>query len=324
MVDINKIIEQAINKDASDIHLMVESKPMYRIGNSLVKMEGATALKNEDMNNICKNFTKGNTVYEFDGVNVDVNLSYADKMPVYTMKILKNKLPEYDELGLPEILRKMTHQSQGLILIVGNKKSGKTTTLNALVRNINETQNKKIITLEKSIEYRHIARNALIVQKQAGVDFKNYSQGVKNALREDCDVLVVEDIRNRETMEAVLEFVEEGHLVIAGINANSCATAIEKIENFYNLNDQAQIKYALATLLRLVISQKLILGTKTNLELITEVMVPGDFEENINLTDSLARLYIENKITLKQAKSQLEEKDRDALNNAIMKMRINK
>lgn len=324
MVDINKIIEQAIDKDASDIHLMVESKPMYRIGNSLVKMEGSTALKNEDMNNIYKNFTKGNTVYEFDGVNVDVNLSYANKMPVYTMKILKNKLPEYDELGLPEILRKMTHQSQGLILIAGNKKSGKTTTLNALVRNINETQNKKIITLEKAIEYRHIARNALIVQKQAGVDFENYAQGVKNALREDCDVLVVEDIRNRETMETVLEFVEEGHLVIAGTNANSCADSIEKIKNFYNLNDQAQIKYALSTLLKLVISQKLILGTKTNLELITEVTVPGDSAENIKLTESLARLYIENKITLKQAKSQLEEKDRDALNNVIMKMRIKK
>lgn len=324
MVDINKIIGQAVKKDASDIHLMVESKPMYRIGNSLVKMEGATALKSEDMNNIYKNFTKGNTVYEFDGVNVDVNLSYANKMPVYTMKILKNKLPEYDELGLPEILRKMTHQSQGLILVVGNKKSGKTMTLNALVRNINETQNKKIITLEKSIEYRHIPRNALIVQKQAGVDFEKYAQGVKNALREDCDVLVVEDVRNRETMEAVLEFVEEGHLVIAGINANSCADSIEKIENFYNLNDQAQIKYALSTLLKLVISQKLILGIKTNLELITEVTVPGDSAENIKLTESLARLYIENKITLKQAKSQLEEKDREELNNVIMKMRIKK
>lgn len=324
MVDINKIIEQAVQKDASDIHLMIESKPMYRIGNSLVKMEGSTALKNEDMNNIYKNFTKGNTVYEFDGINVDVNLSYANKMPVYTMKILKNKLPEYDELGLPEILRKMTHQAQGLILVVGNKKSGKTTTLNALVRNINETQNKKIITLEKSIEYKHISRNAIIVQKQAGVDFETYAQGVRNALREDCDVLIVEDIRNRETMEAVLEFVEEGHLVIAGINAKSCADAIEKVENFYNLNDQAQIKYALSTLLKLVISQKLILGTKGKLELLKEVKVPGAPKQNISLINSLANLYVENKITLKQAKSQLEEKDVDTLNNTIMKMRIKK
>ena len=324
MIDIDKIIEQAIKKEASHIHLMVESKPMYRIGNSLVKMEGATALKNEDMNNIYKNFTKGNTVYEFDGINVDVNLSYANKMPVYTMKILKNKLPEYDELGLPEISRKMTHQAQGLILVVGNKKSGKTTTLNALVRHINETQNKKIITLEKSIEYRHVSRNSIIVQKQVESDFETYAQGVKNALREDCDVLVVEDIRNRETMEVALEFIEEGHLVIAGINAKSCADAIEKIKNFYNLDDQAQIKYALSTLLKLIISQKLILGTKGELELLKEVTVPGAHKQNISLISSLAKLYVENKITLKQAKSQLEEKDVDTLNNTIMKMRIKK
>ena len=83
-------------------------------------------------------------------------------MDFYMFMDEDSRLPEYEELGLPEVLRKMTHQEQGLILIVGNKKSGKTTTLNALVRNINETQNKKIITLEKSIEYRHIARNALM------------------------------------------------------------------------------------------------------------------------------------------------------------------
>jgi len=324
MIDINKIIEQAIQKDASDIHLMVESKPIYRIGNSLVKMEGSVALKNEDINEIYKNFTKGNTVYEFNGINVDVNLSYSNRNHVYTMKILKKHLPEYEELGLPDILRKMTHQTQGLILIVGNKKSGKTTTLNALVRHINETQNRKIITLEKSIEYTHITRNSMIVQKQVGTDCQTYFDGVKNALREDCDVLVVEDIRNRETMESVLEMVEEGHLVIAGINAKSCEEAIEKITNFYNLSDQTQIKYGLSKLLKLVTSQKLLLGTNGKLELLSEVIVVGDSKQNISLIDSLANLYIANKITLKQAKSQIEEKDFDILNKTIMKMRIKK
>ena len=324
MIDINKIITQAIEKNATDIHLMVETKPMYRIGTSLVKMEGGVALKHQDMNDIYNYFSKQNVAYEFDGINVDVNLSFSNKVPVCTMKILKNKLPEYEELGLPNILRKMTHQEQGLILVVGNKKSGKTTTLNALVRHMNETQNKKIITLEKTIEYTHIRRNSIIVQKQVGEDFETYAQGIKNALKEDCDVLIIEDIRNRETMENALEMVEEGHLVIAGINAKSCQQAIEKISNFYNLNDQSQIKYALSTILRLVISQKLILGTKMDLELVSEVMVVNDSKQNISLVDSLAKLYLENKITLKQAKSQLEEKDIDILNKTIMKMRIKK
>lgn len=322
MNDINKIIEQAVTKNASDIHLMTESKPMYRIGNSLVNMEGAIALKYEDMNNIGKNFTRGNMVYEINGINVDVNISYSNNMPVYTMKILKKELPEYEELSLPDVLRKMTHQTQGLILVAGNKKSGKTTTLNALVRHINETQNKKIITLEKSIEYTHIPRCAMIVQKQVGTDCVSYYDGVKNALREDCDVLVVEDIRNKDTMEASLEFIEEGHLVIAGINTKSYTETIEKIINFYNPEEQTQIEYALSKLLKLAISQKLLLGTKGKLELVSEVVVNGESKQNITFIDSLASLYVENKITLKQAKSQLEENDIDILNNTIMKKRI--
>lgn len=324
MIDINKIIAQAIKKNASDIHLIVESKPIYRIGNALVKMEGVNPLKNEDMDMIYKNFTNGNTVYQFEGVDVDINMSYSNKNPVYTMKILKKHLPEYEELRLPDSLRKMTHQSQGLILVVGNKKSGKTTTLNALVRHINETQNKKIITIEKTIEYTHIPRNSMIVQKQVDIDCQTYFNGIKNALKEDCDVLVVEDIRNRETMEAVLEFVEEGHLVIAGVNAKSCKQAIDKITNFYNESDQSQIKYGLSNLLKFVISQKLLLGLNGKLELVLETMVVENPRENASLMDSLAKLYVENKITLRQAKSQIDEKDIDKLNETIMKMRIKK
>lgn len=323
MIDINKIVEQAVKKDASDIHLMVESKPMYRIGNSLVKMECSTVLNNKDMNEVYSLFNKGNTAYDFNGVNVDVNLSSSNEVPVCTMKILKNKLPEYDELGLPDILRKMTYQEQGLILVAGNKKSGKTTTLNALVRHINETQNKKIITLEKAIEYTHKSRNSVIVQKRVGLDFLTYSEGVKNALREDCDVLVVEDIRNRETMEAVLEMVEDGHLVIAGTNANSCENAIDKITHFYNESEQSQINYALDTTLKVVIAQKLLAGTNGNLEMISEVEVANNSKQNISLVNSLAKLYVDNKITLKQAKTQLEAKDLDLLNKTIMKMNLN-
>lgn len=356
MIDIDEIIEQAVRKDATDIHLVLESKPIYRIGNALVKMEGGTALKYEDMNEICNYFSKRNdvlnknenktmdTIYEFNGINLGINLSFANKKPVYTMKILKNELPQYEELSLPDELRAMTYQTQGLILIAGNKKSGKTTTLNALVRHINETQNKKIITLEKRIEYTHMPRNSLIIQKEVGNnrDFSTYSEGISNALREDCDILVVEDIRNRETMEQVLQLVEEGHLVIAGINTKTCTDAIKKIINFYDVKNQNQIKYSLSELLKIIISQKLLLGTNGKLELLSEMLIVNNKlreiiknlktdvieiekyqkDEGTSLIDSLAKLYLENKITLKQAKSFIGEKEFDILNNTIMKMRV--
>jgi len=319
MIDIHKIIEQALDKNASDIHLMLESKPIYRIGASLVKMQECQVLQKEDMDEIYNYFTKESSK---NMVNFEVNLSSANKNPVYTMKIIRKELPEYEELELPDVLRKMTHQSQGLILVAGNKKSGKTTTLNALVRHINETQNKKIITLEKIIEYKHNSRNSIIIQKQAGVDFDAYQEGVKNALKEDCDVLVVEDVRNKETMEAIFEMVEAGGLVIAGINTTTYEKVKEKIINFYDEKEQTRIKYLISEFLKLVISQKLLLGTKGKLELLTEVTVPQNSEQNISLINSLANLYVKNKITLKQAKSQLEEKDIDELNTSIMKKRI--
>lgn len=328
MVDIHKIIEQAVKKNATEIHIISDSKPIFRIGSSLVKMEGSSILEIDDINEIKKKlFCKVksmNTNYEYKDTNLSVNLSFSNNAPVITMKILKKELPEYEELQLPEILRKMTHQTQGLILVAGNRKSGKTTTLNALVRHINETQNKKIITIEKLVEYKHIPRNSVIVQKQVGEDCCTYKEGVENALKEDCDVLVVEDIRNREIMDAVLEFVESGRLVIAGINAISCTNANDKIINFYDVKEQTHIKYLLSTLLKLIISQKLLVGTKGKLELISEVSVTDDSKQNISLVYSLANLYVKNKITLKQAKSELQEKDIDSLNKTIMKMRIKK
>ena len=328
MIDIHKIIEQAVKKNATEIHIMLESKPIFRIGNSLVKMECSNILKVDDINEIKKKiFNKNrnmNTVYKYKEISLSVNMSFSNNVPVLTMKILKKELPEFEELELPEILRKMTHQDQGLILVVGTKNSGKTTTLNALVRHINETQNKKIITIEKLIEYKHIPRNAIIVQKQVGEDCSTYKTGVENALKEDCDVLVVEDIRNRETMDAVLEFVESGRLVIAGINSTSCANVNEKIINFYEPRQHTHIKYLLSTLLKIMISQKLLIGTKGKLELISEVSVTNDTKQNVSLVNSLANLYVKNKITLKQAKAELQEKDIDSLNKTIMKMRIKK
>jgi len=317
MIDIHKIIEQAIKKNATEIHLISGSKPVFRIGNALVKMEGSNVLKDEDMKEI-KSFKK------YKDINLSVNLSSSNNVPVITIKMMKKELPEYEELELPEILRKMTHQTQGLILVAGTRMSGKTTTLNALVRHINETQNKKIITIEKLIEYTHTSRNSVIVQKQVGQDCNTYKDGAKNALKEDCDVLVIEDIRTRETMDAVLEFVESGRLVIAGINATSCTNANEKIINFYEQKEQTHIKYLLSTLLKLVISQKLIVGAKGKLELLSEVNVPNDSKQNISLVNSVANLYVKNKITLKQAKAELQENEIDSLNKTIMKMRIKK
>ncbi len=362
MINMDQVIEQAINKGASDIHLMSGLKPLFRITRALVDMEGSEVLKDEDMFEVYDYLVEGNvdkdkvfnetrkldTSYEFNGIRLRVNLSYSNEIPVCTMRIIKNELPKYEDLGVPDIVRRMTYQPQGLILVTGKTNSGKSTTLNALVNHINETQNKKILSLESPIEFKHTSKNSMIVQKEVGPgrDCLTYHDGVKNALREDCDILIIGEIRDKVTMEAAIEMAESGHLVIGTLHTKSCAETIDRMINFYDVRDQVQIKYLLSALLKLVISQRLLVGTTGKLELVPEVMVvdnivagvirkekisvseiedaiqSGQDKGSVSLINSIATLFVNNKITLEQAKMQVEEKNLETLNRTIMQMKI--
>lgn len=364
MVNMDKVIQEAIDKDASDIHLVSGRKPTFRIRRALVDMENSTELKDEDMFDIYDYLVKGNvdkdaiysetrkldTSYEFNGLRLRINLSYSNEVPVCTMRIIKNELPAYEELGVPDIVRRMTYQPQGLILVTGKTNSGKSTTLNALVNHINETQNKKILSLESPIEFKHTSKNSLIIQKEVGKgrDCLTYHDGVKNALREDCDILIIGEIRDKVTMEAAIEMAESGHLVIGTLHTKSCAETIDRLINFYEVRDQAQVKYLLSSLLKLVIAQRLLVGIDGQLELVPEVMVVdnvvggiirkekmslSEIEDaiqssqekgSVSLINSIATLFVENKITLEQAKAQVEEKNLETLNRTIMQLKIKK
>ena len=363
MIQIEKILQTAIDKDASDVHLICGLPPNLRIARTLIP-EGEEVLTEEDMyviydyivkgnidkDNVFKETKKLDTALELKGIRFRVNISMSNDIPLFTLRIIKNDLPAYEELGVPDIVRRMTYQPQGLILVTGKTNSGKTTTLNALINHINETQNKKILSLENPIEYKHTSKKSIIVQKEIGQgrDLLNFSDGVKNALREDCDILVIGEIRDKETMEAGIEMAESGHLVIGTLHTKSCAETIDRMINFYDVRDQASIKYLLSSLLKLVISQRLLKGTNDKLQLVPEVMVVdnvvaglirkeklsvSEIEDaiqsssekgSVGLINSIAELFVDEKITLEQAKSQIEEKNIEMLNRTIMQLRIKK
>ena len=364
MVDMNRILDLAIEKDASDIHLVPGNKPMLRIARRLEPVEETNELTEDDMMEVYDYLVKGNleadeqykenrrldTSYEHAGLRFRVNISHTENIPVATLRIIKNTLPKYEDLGLPDIVRRMTYQPQGLILVTGKTNSGKTTTLNALVNDINENQNRKILTLENPIEFKHHSKKSLIVQKEVGrgKDSLTFSDGVKNSLREDCDILVIGEIRDKETMEAGIEMAESGHLVIGTLHTKSCAETIDRMINFYEVRDQATIKYLLASLLKMVVSQRLLPAPNDKLVLVPEVMVvdnivsgiirkekisvseiedaiqSGSANGSIGLINSLAELFVDDKITLDQAKSQIEEKNIEILNRTIMQLKIKK
>ena len=364
MVDIDKVINIAKERDASDVHLIFGIKPILRIKRDLVELEEFDALSEDDMMEIYDYFVRGNvdkdevfkkskkldSSYEFEDIRLRVNISTADELPTVVLRLIKNELPKYEDLGVPDIVRRMMNQPQGLILVTGKTNSGKTTTLNALINEINENQNKKILTLESPVEYKHTCKKSIIVQKEVGVgrDCLNYSDGVKNSLREDCDILIIGEIRDRETMDAAIETAEAGHLVIGTLHTKSCAETIDRMINFYDIRDQQTIKYLIASLLKLVVSQRLLKGRDGSLVLVPEVMVVDNIvagiirkekisvseiedaiqsaadKGSIGLINSLAELFVDDRITLEQAKAQIEEKNIEILNRTIMQLKIKK
>ena len=362
-MNMDKILDIAIERDASDIHLIAGNKPMLRISRELIPIEEMEILTPEDMNEMYDYLVRGNidkdavfnstrkldTSYEYKEIRLRVNISLSDDIPLCTLRLIKNTLPPYESLGLPDIIRRMTYQQQGLILVTGKTNSGKSTTLNAIINEINESQNKKILTLENPVEYKHYSKKSLIVQKEIGKgrDSLTFSDGVKNSLREDCDILVIGEIRDKVTMEAAIEMAESGHLVIGTLHTKSCAETIDRMINFYEVRDQASIKYLLSALLKLVVSQRLLKGKDGKLVLVPEVMVVDNIvagimrkekisvseiedaiqssdKGSIGLINSIATLFVDDKITLEQAKGQIEEKNIEILNRTIMQMKIRK
>lgn len=362
MIDIEEIFSIAKEKDASDIHLISGLKPMLRIVRDLVPIEKFDVLTDDDMLDIYDFFARGNVSkdeiyrktkkldcsHEYNDIRLRVNISSASDVPVVTIRLIKNTLPKYTDLGVPDVVRRMTYQPQGLMLVTGKTNSGKTTTLNALINEINENQNRKILTLENPIEYKHTSRKSVIIQKEvgAGGDVLNFQEGVKNSLREDCDILVIGEIRDKETMDAAIEMAESGHLVIGTLHTKSCAETIDRMINFYEISDQTTVKYIISSVLKLVISQRLLKGTDEKLVLVPEVMVVDNViggcirkdkfsvselqdamqsnadKGNITLINSIATLFVDDKITLEQARSQIEEKNVETLNRTIMQLKI--
>ena len=160
-MNMDVILDEAIRLDASDVHLICDNRPMLRIARDLIPVENSEVLTPEDMNDIYDYLVKGNLEkdevfnttrkldisYQYKDIRLRVNISLSDDIPLCTLRLIKNDLPSYESLGVPDIVRRMTYQPQGLILVTGKTNSGKSTTLNALVNHINENQNKKILTL---------------------------------------------------------------------------------------------------------------------------------------------------------------------------------
>lgn len=285
-----EIVKTAVQDGATDIHLVENLHPLYRINKELRTNENIEPMNRFDLESLMEALVDDSLelVEQFEqkkrldipfqldaSVRLRINASMASGVPTFAIRIIRNVVLDIDKLGLRKIISHLKNINSGLVLITGKVNSGKTTTLNAFVQEINKTLNKKIVMLEEPIEYRHKSQRAVIVQKEVNEasDIPTYYDGVINLLREDSDIAIIGEIRDRKTMDAVLDLAESGGLVIGTLHTRSCGETIDRIIGMYDPNEQRAIKYSLSNVLKLVISQKLVKSAIGETVLVPETML---------------------------------------------------
>ena len=201
-----------------------------------------------------------------------VNVFKQNGRHAIVMRKLQSKIPSLDELKLPPIFREVAREKDGIVLVTGATGSGKTTTLAAMVNELNETREIHIVTLEDPIEFFHPHKKAAISQRELGKDFPNFADGLRAALRQAPKAILVGEIRDRETLEIALTAAETGHVVFSTLHTISAGQTINRILGMFSREEEQQVRQRLAAALRYVVSQRLICKIDGGRLLVTEIM----------------------------------------------------
>jgi len=201
-----------------------------------------------------------------------VNIFRQNGRTAIVMRKLQTKMPTLDDLGLPPIFREMVKEKNGIIFVTGATGSGKTTTLAAMLNELNETQNIHILTLEDPIEFLHPHKKALFNQRQLGKDFSDFASGLRSALRQAPKAILVGEIRDRATMEIAMTASETGHIVFATMHTISAGQTINRILGMFAKDEEQQLRQRLADTVRFIVSQRLVGKIAGGRMLVTEIM----------------------------------------------------
>lgn len=219
--------------------------------------------------------------YTFEKVRCRINIFKQSGQISIAIRIIKSKISDMKELYLPDAVCSLAELTNGLVLLTGPTGSGKTTTLAALVQHINENSAKNIITLEDPIEYKYTPGKSIISQREIGIDTKSFASGLKSALREDPDIILVGELRDKETMATALTAAETGHLVLSTLHTRDTISTVSRIIDIFQEN-QNQIRNQLADSLQAVVSQELLYSQKLQKRIAAfEIMIVTPAMRNI-------------------------------------------
>ncbi|MCS3903259.1 twitching motility protein PilU [Methylohalomonas lacus] len=272
-MDITPYLKLMVDKKASDLFFTVGTQVKIKIEGKITSV-GKTVLTSD----LCKSVAYGlmndkQIAYFEEHMECDFAIALPEsdsrfRVNVFrqrgeigvVMRLIPNKIPELDDFGLPEVLKDLILHKRGLILMVGATGSGKSTTLAAMLNHRNENLSGHILTIEDPVEFSHPNKKSIVNQREIGVDTFSYRNALRSSLREAPDVILIGEIRDRETMEASLELCNTGHLAISTMHANNASQAMERVVNLFPQELHKQLFMDLSLNLRAVISQRLVTG----------------------------------------------------------------
>lgn len=291
---LDDLLSYVIKADASDLHLGVGIHPTLRLDGNLVPLISKDVLAAEDLEGIIYSLLSEEQCRELKK-NGDIDFSFSAKnnvrfrVAVYkqqsklamAMRIIPSKIRTSEELGLPSIVKEFTKYSQGFCLVVGPSGHGKSTTLAALIDEINHTRSEHIITIEDPLEYIFIQDKCIIDQREVGLDAESFSRALRASFREDADVIMVGEMRDLETIRTAVTAAETGHLIFATLHTNDAAQTIDRIVDMFPAHQQNQIRAQLASSLIGIISQRLIPRLDSGMIPAVEVMFANSAVKNL-------------------------------------------
>ncbi len=332
---LDELLMQAISMKASDLHLTANYRAVVRVEGILQEIQSevlddakikelvAPVIKDLKIDNP-EDIRDLDVAYQTaDGTRFRVNIFKQQETQSAVFRLIPSKIRTLTELGMPDKLKEFTQMSQGLVLVTGPTGSGKSTTLAAMVNEINMLEPRHIITIEDPIEFVYPKGKAMVDQRSIKLDTDSWSNALKSVLRQDPDVVLIGEMRDLETITAALHIAETGHLVFGTLHTNSAAQSIDRVIDVFAEEQQAQIKTQLASVLKAVVSQRLVPGVNGQRKVASEIMITTPAVANsirsskvyqidniiqtsadlgmISMEKSLATLVQQGSVTLEQA-----------------------
>ncbi|MFA5991437.1 MAG: PilT/PilU family type 4a pilus ATPase [Candidatus Doudnabacteria bacterium] len=270
-LELNKLLSVVLERDSSDLHLMVGEPPTIRVDTQLIRLDNYQVLSNDNISDLLNVLLSPIQKQKFEeDMQIDFSYSFKDnirfRVNAYRQKgvlgvalrIVPNRIKTLEELSLPSTLRKFIERRQGLVLIVGPTGHGKSTALAALINEINNTRSEHILTIEDPIEFVFPPNKSIVSQRELYLDTPTFAGALRSALREDINVVLVGEMRDLDSITAALTVAETGHLVFGTLHTNDASQSIDRIVDVFPAGQQQQIRGQLASVLVGVVSLRLL------------------------------------------------------------------